>query len=505
MKVGENMRMEIRNKSLDKLYKRRTRIDIPEYQREKVWSLKDKQKLIDSLLRGWHIPKLFFKTVDQTEQAFEVVDGQQRLNAVFEFYDGTLSLPESATKEYGGRKYNELSPEYSDRFDDYEFQIEEIEDATDEELEELFTRLQLGKPLNSAEKLNAIGGDLRNYIKELTGHKFFLEAISVPNTRYAFFVICSRFVYLTLYGTPARLRQGELEKMLCDNKNFSKSSSLAKKVSQNLDALHLIFAEKPKLLRNRANILSCYLLVNQFDHKTLKENIKYFKDFFSRFFELLDTETEKGKLSKNKEIISYQDAISRNTDSREAISVRQQILLGYLAKFQPILYSQISNGNNYNEVLAQVSTEIKDLLLRLNKSKLGVLGEDAIKMTSTNLETIDKLSSPVDDEKSFGEMIDNLYKLLYEGSGNCQRTTFSEIIDDLKILRTDIRHDWDHGAKKVIKKKSNMIANVYSKYTGKKSLPLFDEKDFEKIQLLIYTKVKDYLSDELGSDAVIAK
>lgn len=54
------MKMEARKTAIDKIYKRRNRYEIPEYQREEVWGLKEKQLLIDTILREWKLPKFYF-------------------------------------------------------------------------------------------------------------------------------------------------------------------------------------------------------------------------------------------------------------------------------------------------------------------------------------------------------------------------------------------------------------------------------------------------------------
>ena len=42
------MKMELRGKALDKLYKRRDRIEMPDFQREEVWTVEQKRLLIDT-------------------------------------------------------------------------------------------------------------------------------------------------------------------------------------------------------------------------------------------------------------------------------------------------------------------------------------------------------------------------------------------------------------------------------------------------------------------------
>jgi len=192
------MKMELRSRALDKVYKRRDRIDMPEFQREEVWSDHQKRQLVDTILRGWHLPKFYFRKID--DSSFECVDGQQRLATILEFYDNRLKLDSKASKTYGGRTYKDLRPTFSDAFDDFEIDIEEIEEADDRELGELFVRLQLGTPLTTAEKLNALGGPTRDFAKWISDQHFFENAIAVRDTRYAHFDIATKWLFIESRG-----------------------------------------------------------------------------------------------------------------------------------------------------------------------------------------------------------------------------------------------------------------------------------------------------------------
>ncbi len=96
------MKIEIRSRAIDKVYKRRDRIDMPDFQREEVWPDDKKRLLIDSILRGWHLPKFYFRKVD--DSTFECVDGQQRLSAIFSFFADDLTLSEDTAKRVEASK-----------------------------------------------------------------------------------------------------------------------------------------------------------------------------------------------------------------------------------------------------------------------------------------------------------------------------------------------------------------------------------------------------------------
>ena len=52
-------------------------LTIPPYQRGLVWTDQQRKDLIDSIINGYDIPKLYFKK--SKDEKLEVIDGQQRL------------------------------------------------------------------------------------------------------------------------------------------------------------------------------------------------------------------------------------------------------------------------------------------------------------------------------------------------------------------------------------------------------------------------------------------
>ena len=65
------------------------------YQRpEGVWSKEDQQCLIDTIIKGEPMPLFFFNAINDK---FYVVDGQQRLFSIKEFYNDKLIVVNSAT------------------------------------------------------------------------------------------------------------------------------------------------------------------------------------------------------------------------------------------------------------------------------------------------------------------------------------------------------------------------------------------------------------------------
>ena len=251
------MKMELRCRAIDKMHKRRDRYEIPEWQRDEVWTVEKERTLIDTILRGWDLPKFYFVKSSESPETWEVVDGQQRLAAVFSFLDNNLSLSRETQERYGGPYYKDLSQDVSDRFDDFELDFEEITEAEQEEVQEYFQRLQEGLPLIPAERLNAVPGKLTKFVRKLAKHSFFENKVVMRDTRYAYFDVCSKVIAIEIQGLDVGLRLADLQELFQTNANFSSTSNVAQRVQRTFDYLDTaVFTAPSPILRNRSIIQS---------------------------------------------------------------------------------------------------------------------------------------------------------------------------------------------------------------------------------------------------------
>jgi uncharacterized protein with ParB-like and HNH nuclease domain len=79
----------------------------PEYQRRKRWDNTRKSRLIESFIMNVPIPPIFLYEVDYS--IYEVMDGLQRLTAIYDFYKGKFDLEGlEYWQELNGRNYKNL-------------------------------------------------------------------------------------------------------------------------------------------------------------------------------------------------------------------------------------------------------------------------------------------------------------------------------------------------------------------------------------------------------------
>lgn len=144
----------------------------PDFQRGEVWSTAKKQRLVDSILRDWHIPPIHV-IVDSDSGQLLVLDGQQRLAAIRDFVDGNFAVDSRVEpviadlQDQHGKRYATLRPDLKRRFDQFTIRVFRITDYAPEEPGELFYRLNQPTALTAAEQRNAFFGETRRQTKEL--------------------------------------------------------------------------------------------------------------------------------------------------------------------------------------------------------------------------------------------------------------------------------------------------------------------------------------------------
>ncbi|VVN39157.1 hypothetical protein PS682_05372 [Pseudomonas fluorescens] len=144
----------------------------PNFQRGEVWPKSKKQRLIDSVLREWHVPPIHVIENPDTRKQ-EVLDGQQRLVAIRDFVrgefavDGSIEPLDYKIQNLDGMKYRSLPDEVQRQFDQFTLRLYRIVDFKPSEPAELFYRLNQPSNLTGAEQRNAFYGPVRDQIREL--------------------------------------------------------------------------------------------------------------------------------------------------------------------------------------------------------------------------------------------------------------------------------------------------------------------------------------------------
>lgn len=213
MKGRLNMKCESTDIEIETLVNRIKNEDMdlqPDFQRGEIWTRQKKQKLIDSIIRGWKIPPIH--VIHNHDTAVdEVLDGQQRLVTIKDFYnnelciDGNIQPEDARVRELDGLCYMDLPKDMQRRFRQYSIVVIRLTEYNPEEPAELFYRLNQPMSLTSAEQRNAYIGVTRDQIRGLTNKFMNLgagkESIGFSNSRMAYDEVISKFCYTIEKGT----------------------------------------------------------------------------------------------------------------------------------------------------------------------------------------------------------------------------------------------------------------------------------------------------------------
>lgn len=160
----------------------------PEYQRRLVWDKHKKSRLIESLVMNVPVPPVFLYEHDLSR--YEVMDGQQRLNTIVEFYSNRFKL--SGLEEWAGlngRTYSELPSRLQKGLDRRRISATVL--MADSPLAKervtalrrvVFERLNTGgQSLNAQELRNCLfAGGFNDLIVSLSKNRLFNEMWGIP-------------------------------------------------------------------------------------------------------------------------------------------------------------------------------------------------------------------------------------------------------------------------------------------------------------------------------------
>lgn len=317
-------------------------IKIPPEQREgKIWSSEQKQNLIDSLYNDYDIPKIYFRKESKNPSIWWLVDGQQRIESIVDFLNNKFSLATDITsipKYIQGKLYKQLTPADKNKIGSRSLDAVIFEAEEDDEEEDMFLRLNNGTPLNAAEKRNAIKGEFRDSIKNISKHKFFKNKVNFSPKRYAYDAVCAQLAAITLANGPTSCKGAALRKLYNNYKVFPEKNKIEKEIKKILNEMDKIFESKEPFLK-RFYVVTIYTLLYFFNkHYSLagiryKEIYNFFKEFEKQKIENTNLTDEDDKFQPD--LYEFYEKSVNSPDGEDGIKARHQIITKrFLSYFQ---------------------------------------------------------------------------------------------------------------------------------------------------------------------------
>lgn len=349
------------------VYSERDTIQLgPDYQRaSEIWNLEKRQLLIDSILNGYDIPKIYFhkflKPLKKGNRQFQyaIIDGKQRLESIWQFIDGSFPLDDECeyVKEdlkLGSLTYDELGKHYpllKARLDGYPLPIICVETDDLELIEDMFSRLNEAVPLSAAEKRNAFGGPMPQLIRKLTKHKFFAKNVPFSNTRYRHFDLAAEFLLIEQAKKIVDTKKVYLDEFVKSWRGHQLRSAkkIAADVTKTLDTMAKVFVNRDVLLRSVGMIALYYhafhlAIENGWVNKLSRISLQKFEK--RRLENRVIAEEDLGKA--NYDLLEFDRLVQTPNDSY-AIEFRLRILLdGQFRRKLPDSYSAAGEKDKRN-------------------------------------------------------------------------------------------------------------------------------------------------------------
>ena len=353
----------------------------PPYQRKNVWPNQTKGALIASLFRRHYVPDIVLREVHMPSHfmKYEIVDGQQRIIAIQDFFNELIKLPKelSDITSDAGKKYTELGTEVRNHIDNQALNATVLGNLTDPHnkknqqiVARVFWNLQQGKTLSYMEvEHSKLYSASRNFVTKYSDnmsfdykkyesvdtnpdrHKFF-EIINVDNDRLDHLAILGRFLMLEENEGPTELGLKYFINLIDswnnrNNEDFENSPQ-AKRCLKTLDVLYQIFKNDPSVkaggkvpeLDKEYIIISIYLLARRLVHENWNftpSNYEKFRLFTENFYQRWSRDDE-----KDTDMTLFKDQRQQN---KKAVETRDQLITEWFFTYCPELNKLDSERN----------------------------------------------------------------------------------------------------------------------------------------------------------------
>lgn len=129
----------------------------PKFQRREVWKTPARSYFIDSILKSFPIPPIFLRLAqsqDRTRIVREVIDGQQRLRALLEFYNDGFALSKGVG-QFPAKRFSAIPEDAKTVIRAASFICEVFSNISDADVLQVFARVNTySVPLNAQELRN---------------------------------------------------------------------------------------------------------------------------------------------------------------------------------------------------------------------------------------------------------------------------------------------------------------------------------------------------------------
>ena len=310
-----------------------TLIPQPDFQRRLVWSNNDKIEFIKTVLDGYPFPEIYIAAGDVNSDTGEgielLVDGQQRITTLNEYFRGADSL-----KLQGIQSYSELTQEQKKEFLEYEVVLRDLGNIPIADIKTIFQKINsTSYGLNAMEIHNSrYAGEFKRFGEKISSKNFFDEhriftATEIKRMKDVSYSLSLIATILSTYFD----RDQEIEIFL---EKYNEDFPHASEIESNLDyILGLVdeLSRSSNRVTKKADFFS--LAVELYFYLFSQEKLAIFKK--DKFFKMLSSfyaEVDKKGLSEQVDANEYYHAVVQGSNSRSNRILRGKKISNILDK-----------------------------------------------------------------------------------------------------------------------------------------------------------------------------
>lgn len=303
-------------------------------QRQEVWKNKRKSLFIDSILKGYPVPPLYVVKTNETTldsrgrtiSIYDCIDGKQRCSTIHAFRNDELKLVGLEDAELNNKYYSELNEDQRDTFDSYTLSSYLLSDVDDDEIADMMSRLNNGKPLTNTEMARIKSKDLD------TIHKLAESPILTKNLTeaalngYANEDIIVK-LYLVIYKENFELSSKNVRDTFENDAFTQKQVSEITKILEVADkAYDIIIKEAPrKVYKKSAQKTNLLSILNIIHNNPKHSDPNTIASFAMHFFS-----PEQGIVSISE---AYNNGMTNGTNHQKNVMARFEAIAGEFEKF----------------------------------------------------------------------------------------------------------------------------------------------------------------------------
>lgn len=291
--------------------------------KEGQWLPAQQSKFIDTLLRGYPVPAVYAVpyTTSEGQSVQTIIDGCQRLSTIRDFTDnkghgfklkklGAFAYDGKEKVNYNGNIYQSLPTDLQNKIMDTEIQVITLENASPEDVVEIFDRLNNGVSLSKAQRNKTVMGyDLAMKVRELANlpvmSRLGLTPGQVKKDENEM-VICQAFM---LYDkTTTGLSAKEVNEFLKEFSNSVNQNIIIAGVRNALETLDEMLGSKT--YKNIKKSMVAPLLYSLYEIEGNKDAFKRFTDKFLAFINSDELDEEYMKYAR------FHTTSKENTEGR---------------------------------------------------------------------------------------------------------------------------------------------------------------------------------------------